>query len=105
MTIRWPRWIGFLSVSVLLTWGLGLLQPDTERLASRTWSGVAGDLSRTELYTEHSRANLWPASALEVDGGTACEQAVRAATSTVASTPAPPAASWCNAACPARRPP
>jgi Na+/H+ antiporter NhaC len=79
MTIRWPRWIGFLSVSVLLTWGLGLLQPDTERLASRTWSGVAGDLSRTELYTEHSRANLWPASALEVDGGTACEQAVRAA--------------------------
>ncbi|MCB9729294.1 MAG: Na+/H+ antiporter NhaC family protein [Deltaproteobacteria bacterium] len=79
MSIRWPRWIGFLIVSVVLTWGLGLLEPDTERLASRTWTSVASDLAGSDELQAQLRGGLLPASRMSVDGGVLCEEAARGA--------------------------
>lgn len=80
MTIRWPRWIGFLTVSVLLTWGLGLLEPNTGALASRTWTGAASDLAGSKELQAHTVNGLLPAATIDVDGGASCEAAVATAT-------------------------
>ncbi|MEZ4269303.1 MAG: Na+/H+ antiporter NhaC family protein [Myxococcota bacterium] len=80
MTIRWPRWIGFLTVSVLLTWGLGLLEPDTDRLASRTWTALVSDLLRADEFQDQIVDGVLPASEVDVDGGRGCDTEFKAAT-------------------------